>query len=296
MYEPQKVSDLLEEHIIPNPCWVDPFLLPKGGLWLLGGLAKIGKSFITLELARALSTGTRPFDSHYFTVGEPARVLLCEQEIGRIGLQKRISDTIARHPVHQLSENFWILSKCPELQISTEEGRKILFNACKIVEPNVVILDPISKLHGYDENNNQEIEEMFRRLAQLRGEFEHTGMGMILTHHFRKPSKYENYDHLDPYNFAGSRKWFDSPDTITTVQRTKTLADKSGWIVRTRWELRHGEPLEEMDFIIKPKDLEGQVKFLSLAEDADQMPVKTKLPQPAVKTKSNFIFASGKDI
>ena len=280
--EPRSLVELMEEEPPDEPCWIDPYVLPKGGVFLLGGEGKVGKSLIALELARALATGTRPFDSSLFTIREPARVLLCEQEVGMRSLRERSIIAFSRHKWSAVKENLFYLSQVPNLQLSSDEGRQILFDACVKVQPNVVVLDPISKMHGYEENSNTEIAELFRRLAILRSEFSHTGLALILTHHFRKKSNSDSHDPLDKYNFSGSRKWVDDPDTIATVHRYKEIKDKAGrvesWFIRSSWTLRHGKPLPNLELFLKPEDTDGPVTFHAVEGDTSALP-RTTLPK-----------------
>jgi RecA-family ATPase len=87
--KPARIYDLITRELENVPCWVGGNLLPKRGVLLFGGLEKIGKSFIGLEVARALSTGTPLFGYPDFVVEEKARVLLVEMEVGEYGLQDR---------------------------------------------------------------------------------------------------------------------------------------------------------------------------------------------------------------
>jgi RecA-family ATPase len=43
---PRSFRQLYNEPLPENPCWIGGGVLPKGGILLLGGLAKIGKTFV----------------------------------------------------------------------------------------------------------------------------------------------------------------------------------------------------------------------------------------------------------
>jgi RecA-family ATPase len=78
----ERVIDLLARDFPDNPSYIDPMILTKGGTLLLGGEAKVGKSFIMLELCRALTTGTPFMDNPSLTVPEPLRTLYIDAEVG----------------------------------------------------------------------------------------------------------------------------------------------------------------------------------------------------------------------
>jgi len=267
----EKVSSLLDRELPKDIFYIEPAILPKGGTMLFGGAAKIGKSIIMLEFARALSTGTRPFDSSIFTVPKKCNVLLVEQELGEYELQKRLTHTLARHRPAQYSDTLHFLSAVPEMQLNTMEGMIYLGDEIERVQPNVVFLDPISMFHGYDENSNSEIGELFRRLQTLKERFPHLDLAFVLSHHFKKPStnKWTASDPLTPYNFSGSQRWFNTPDTLVTFDRRKTLADKSGWFLESRWIPRRGKQLDDITFVVKPEDEDCQVRVHSGGGDKD---------------------------
>lgn len=283
---PQKLAELLDKTFEKNQFWIEPGILPKGGTMLFGGAAAIGKSFVLLEISRALATGTRPFDSSLFSVPQKAKVLVIEQELGERELQERSSQTFARHKPLQYSENLYYLSKVPEMQLNEAEGAKYLHEAIGKVEPNIVMLDPISMFHHYDENSNSEIGELFRRLEKIKESYANLDLSFIITHHFRKPSTstWNKPDPLSPYNFSGSQRWFNTPDTRVTFNRTKNLADGSGWFLESRWIPRMGKQLEDITFLITPNNEEAQVRIHSGGGDKDGVESKKPLPMVARKT------------
>lgn len=267
---PMKVTELLAKTFPQNSFWLEPAILPKGGTLLFGGSAKCGKSLIMMEFARALSTGTRPFSSSIFSVPEKVKVLVIEQELGEQESQKRFSNTLKNLRPSAYGDNLYSLSKVPDMQVNINEGLKYLYDCVDRVQPNVLILDPISMFHGFDENSNTEIGDLFKRLEKIKGAFTHLSLSLILSHHFKKPSvgPYKT-DTLSPYNFSGSQRWFNTPDTLATFHRGKTLKDKSGWFLDSRWIPRMGKQLDDITFLIRPEDEDCQVQVHSGGGDKD---------------------------
>lgn len=238
---------------------------------LFGGLAATGKSLVMLELARALCTGTRPFDSALFSVPKKCNVLIIEQELGEYELQKRLSHTLSRHKYTQYSDTLHYLSSVPEMQLNLSDGLNYLYEEIERTQPNVVFLDPISMFHHYDENSNSDIGELFRRLEIVRAQFPHLDIAYVLSHHFRKPptSNWSKPDPLNMYNFSGSQRWCNTPDTRVTFHRSKNLPDKSGWFLQSRWVPRRGKQLEDITFICKPEESDGAVRVFSGGGDKE---------------------------
>lgn len=242
---PDSIYDLLKRRESELPSWICPALLPKRGKLLFGGPAKIGKSMIMLELARALSLGVPPFGWRRWYVPERTRVLVIEQELGEYGLRKR-AEIVFRSAL-EAAKSIYVVSKDPEVILSSTEGRQRLRYYLDAVRPDVLILDPISKFHFYDENDPIQIGRLLQFLDTLTREAERD-LSIIFSHHFRKgPAtdfQRQGFDPLDPYNFGGSRKWFDDPDAIVTLQKQRSFTGPAGhraWELRARFELRHDE-------------------------------------------------------
>ena len=240
----ESIYSLLSREIKEVPSWIYPGLLPKRGKLLFGGPAKIGKSLVMLELARSLATGTSPFGWRRFTVPEPARVLIIEQEIGEFGLKQRCERVFA-DSVWATKEIFYV-SKDPRLILSEPLGRDRLRSYIRAVGPDVLILDPISKFHFYDESDPIQIGRLLQFLDVLISESDRD-LSIVFSHHFRKGPATDQaragFDPLDPYNFGGSRKWFDDPDAIVTLHRSRVINGPGAraWELRARFELRHDE-------------------------------------------------------
>ena len=249
------LADLINSPMCETPCWIYPSILPRSGKLMFGGEAKIGKSLVVLELARALSSGDRPFGYSRFEIPQAARVLILDQELGAYGLQARAKKIFAGHPVECLTENLWWSSKHPEMKFDTPEGRAVIRGLVEDVRPNVLILDPISKFHSSDENSNTEIARLLLNIDHLISDFREQELSVIIAHHFGKPSRDPRWawDKLDPYNFRGSSNWYGDMDTLATMQRMPQMAGlkHEAWRIRTRWISRHGEaPVKELIFTV----------------------------------------------
>lgn len=256
---PARFTDLLAKELPANFSYIEPALLTKGGTLLFGGDAKIGKSLIMIEMAQALAHGELPFGCPEFVVPEPVRAMVIEQEVGERGLQIR-GRKICNDYKAQYADNFWYITMEPDMQFDTPEGRKLVLEAVSKVEPNVLFLDPISRMHGYDENDNGQINKLVRHLANLKKMFKHKEMSLVISHHYGKPPRgmdLQGWDPLDFNNFRGASKFRDDADALITVQRLKYLDTKwKAWKLKTRFRLRHGEEPNDMIFTVnKENDL-----------------------------------------
>ena len=239
-------ADLIQREIPKAPCWIEPSILPKGGKMLFGGHAKIGKSLIMLELARSLALGKRPFECPHIKVPEKARVLVIDQELGEWGVQERLKKIMEGDPEEVLREYFFGVSKARDLRLENPDSIRRIVELCQALSANVLILDPIGKMHSYDENDASQINRLMNRLDEIIDKCKDTGLSIIFSHHFGKPIRDPRVeltvDQLfTPYNFRGSTRWYDDPDTLVTCNKfTPRRSAHKWWRIVSRWECRQG--------------------------------------------------------
>lgn len=255
--KPGRFSDLIAKEVERIPAWIEPGIVTKHGITLLGGEAKIGKSLILGSLARALAVGEDPFLAPGLSVPQKARVLVVDQEVGEFGLQKRCTPMLADLDFHRYEDRLWYVTKDVNLMLDSSAGVAALTRHIEEVQPNVVILDPIGKMFTFDENNNVEVAKLGHALEKLIAKFHHLGLSFILSHHFGKPPKgqsKEDHDPLESYNFRGASKWKDFPDTLITVSRGDRMATPhQAWRIDMRILPRHAEEPPDMHLTVNEK-------------------------------------------
>lgn len=241
------IGNLHKEKLPPDPWWIEKGILPKRGVLLLGGEAKIGKTFCMMELARDLTKADRAlWGVPGLRIPAPLTVLYLEQEIGRFAFMKRIHE---RYATEKPPDNFWVATRTAEMVIDTPQGKEIVAGLIEQTQANVVCIDPISQAIVGDENSNNDIKHLFKYLKQLTEKFDHLQLSFVLAHHYSKPPKSTRYDddilsELSPYNFRGAAKWFDAPDTLITMRFNKPR-DKEWKRLETGWMVRQDSSPEK---------------------------------------------------
>jgi hypothetical protein len=212
-----------------------------------------------------------------------------DQELGEIGLKKRVVPAFANLNPREYEENFWYVSKTPELLLNEPNGKKILWQLVEETQPEVLILDPLGQIHGFNENDNTEIGELFTILDQLKSDFSRIGLSLVIAHHFGKPLRGRDaadYDTLDPQNFRGSSRFFGNPDSIVTMERTKNLVSShTAWGLKARFILRHGEEIPDMNLTVN-ENKDGLVRFKNYASEGPVKLPSFKLPGAPVSNGS----------
>jgi hypothetical protein len=247
---PEQLLTLLDTKLPEIPFWIGrsvkndkAIILPKGGKLLFGGQAKIGKTWLMLEIIRSLITGEPTFDHPKLTVHKPKKVLFIEQELGKYGLQDRTAPVFKSIPRDILHERLFYVSRDPSYNLTEPEAKRKLLYVLDKLEPDVLIMDPISKCHHYDENDATGMAKMFAFMDKMLLDHQERGMSFVFSHHFGKPS---DRDPLSPYNFRGSSKFPDDPDALIMVQEKDRLdTPHKAWNVKVRFVTRHGQGLSD---------------------------------------------------
>jgi AAA domain len=156
------------------------------GLWgassvgVIGGAPKCAKTWLGLDLAVSVATGT-PCLGRY-AVPEPAPVLvyLAEDALGVV--RERIAG-MARHRGLDLGQLEIHVITAAVLQLDRDPDRTRLRETTRRLRPRLLLLDPLVRLHGIDENHAGEVAEL---LAYFRGLQRQFDLAVVLVHHTRK--------------------------------------------------------------------------------------------------------------
>lgn len=285
MKVPERVKDLITKELPKQASWVGDAIVPKRGTTLIGGMDKIGKSFINIEIARACTTG-KPVMGHPAFFTELCRVLLLEQEIGEVGLQPRVGQIMKNEDPEVYGDRFFYVSQEPEMRLDTVQGRKVICDMIEACSPNILIIDPIANFHDWDEIDNTQIGRLFTALNQIKVMFEHLDLSIVLSHHHKKPPTDDGrakHDPLDRKNFRGANRWVAAPDAIWTVHRSRELGTAyEAWETTNRLILRNASSPPDFRCTIN-RDNDLRVKFEG--EKGKLAPlVEKEKPQPPPTT------------
>lgn len=247
----ERVADLLERQFPLIKSYVNQDILTKGGTLLLGGQAKVGKSFTMMEFMRSLSTGKPLFDNPDFSIPEPVRVLYVDMEVGGRTNKERLAHLLANEDKRIWGDRLYIVSKeeALDFQLDNTQGLLKAADLIKDVKPNVLVLDPISFMYHGDENKPTDVGMLFYNLAKLKEKGHAEELSIIFSHHFGKPPRgpfAKDWDPLDDYNFRGASKWKDGGDTLITMKRGAKLRETpEAWALKMRFTTRHGSSYPE---------------------------------------------------
>ncbi len=174
---PTTAEALLTEDLPPREDVLGS-VLPSGGLGLLAGAPKSGKTILALGLALAVCRGERFLD--FATRQGP--VLVLSGEGGPQLLKERLGKMAGndRRGLDRL--HLWWPEK-RNLRLDKDEDRAALVQACKKREIGLLIVDPLVRHHSQDENSTRDMAALMACLAEVRQRAE---TAILLVHHTRK--------------------------------------------------------------------------------------------------------------
>lgn len=176
------ISELLAMPEV-EPDWMVNNLFTVASNGWVAAEPKVGKSWVVLELAYALSTAM-PFLGR-FAVKQPRRVLYVQEEDSLQRVLRRLKKIIKGDPTRPApADDFWRWSIRAGFKLDSLEWLEKLRQEIIAFDAEVVILDVFNRLHGSDENKQPEMTAILNNLTRLTNQY---GCAFIIVHHNRKP-------------------------------------------------------------------------------------------------------------
>lgn len=214
-------------------------LVVKGQRFVLGAATGEGKSTIIWWIVKALATGGRFLDWH---AKRPCRVLIVDAEQGDHDIERLMDET----RLGELDNCFLIHAPDGLSLNSSGEERQRLEMILQQGQFDVVVLDPLYKLHTGDPNDEREAVALMRLFDRWRTQF---GFNLMIPSHMRKPSsggKQRDKD-FTMHEIFGASAYLRGAETVVGI---KLISDglshlhffktrSPGLPVRTHWPLRY---------------------------------------------------------
>jgi AAA domain len=156
------------------------------GLWgarsvgVIGGAPKCAKTWLGLDMALSVATGTACLGK--YAVPEPGPVLVYLAEDALLAVRERV-EGMARHRGLDVAGVAIHVITAPVLRLDRGPDRTRLLETTKRLRPRLLVLDPLVRLHGIDENNAGEVAELLAYFRSLQRQLE---LSVLLVHHTRK--------------------------------------------------------------------------------------------------------------
>jgi hypothetical protein len=163
-----------------QPRWLVDALWSHQAVGFVAGHPKLGKTWLALDMALSVATGTPCLDT--YAVPESGSVLVYLAEDPPAAVRQRLAglcyhrgldlETVAVHVITAAS-----------LRLDLEDDRQRLEQVVRRLGPRLLILDPLVRLHRLDENRSDEISELLSFLRTLQRTHD---LAIVVVHHMRK--------------------------------------------------------------------------------------------------------------
>ena len=162
------------------PRWLVEQLWGASSVGVIGGAPKCSKTWLGLDLALSVATGTACLGK--YAVPEPGPVLVYLAEDALPVLRERV-EGMARHRGLDLAAVELHVITAATLRLDCEPDRTRLLETVQRLQPRLLLLDPLVRLHGIDENHAGEVAGLLAYFRSLQRRF---NLSVLLVHHTRK--------------------------------------------------------------------------------------------------------------
>ena len=175
----QRASELSIDSA-PLSHWLVEGLWSDQAVGILGGEPKCCKSFLALDLAVSVASGAPCL--RRFAVRRSGPVLLFPAEDSLAVVRRRLEGICSAAEVGFQSLPVEVITT-PTLRLDAPKDRERLTNTVQALQPRLLILDPLIRLHRLDENDASQIAALLSYLRQLQRAFH---VAVLVVHHARK--------------------------------------------------------------------------------------------------------------
>lgn len=265
--------------------------VPKVGLTVAAGPPKVGKTLFSSQLALGVSGFNRSDEPMAEFLGHPAAtgpVLMILEEGSLAGIAWRI-----RRQMEALGITGAGIEIAHRQRVRLDDVRSVrdLRARVEYLDPSLVIVDPLNRLHGADENRPTQMTPVMDALAGIAYDFE---TAVLAIHHLAKPSQERRGTVWDRFRGASS---------IRSGTDANLILDGNGAAVQLVGEFRDAEPLSEyleldrstLTFrLVEAPAIAGKIDQAALEAflgESDRVTIREVMARFDVKSKATAIRA-----
>ena len=245
------IKEFLQLNIPPRKLLLSPWL-PRQGLCMLHSERGIGKTYVALNIAYAVASGSSFLRWQSF---EAAKVLYIDVEMPAIVMQERLAKIMSSSESKSFNpDNLKIIT--PDLQdlpcINLVNNKEALYKY--FLNIDLLILDNLSTLTSFGKENES---ESWVPMQEMALDLRKRGKSILFIHHSGKSGLQR-----------GTSKKEDILDTVITLKHSKDYSPDEGARFEVHFEKNRGlygddaKPFEaslSLDGIWSSKDLEDKI-------------------------------------
>lgn len=177
----QRVAEL--DLQIATDQWLIEGLWSRSAIGLIGGAPKCCKTWLGLDLAVSIATGTDVLGHFAVHATGPTLIYLAEDALPQV--RARI-ESICRHRGLAIDALDLHVITAPVLRLDLARDQQRLARTIDRVKPILVLLDPLVRLHRLDENSAAEISGLLGYIRELQRNYD---VAVVLVHHASKKQR-----------------------------------------------------------------------------------------------------------
>jgi hypothetical protein len=163
--------------------WLVRELWSQGAVGFIGGAPKACKSWLGLDLAVSVATGTPCLGRYAVDDPGPALVYLAEDALPLV--RERLASICLHRGLALESLDVHVITS-PSIRLDVAADRDKLSATLARRKPRLLVLDPLVRLHALDENSAAEISELLGFLRVLSREH---STALVVVHHMSKKGR-----------------------------------------------------------------------------------------------------------
>jgi len=160
--------------------WLVEALWSRAGVGILGGAPKCCKSWLGLDLALSVASGTPCLDT--FAVHDPGPALIYLAEDAAPVVKQRLLGLCAHRGLGLAAQAIHVITAAT-LRLDEAHDQRRLRDAVGAIRPRLLLLDPFVRMHRVDENDAGQVAGV---LGYLRGLQREHDAAVLVVHHARK--------------------------------------------------------------------------------------------------------------
>lgn len=160
--------------------WLIETLWAHSGVGIIGGSPKSLKTWVGLEMAVSVASGTPCLQE--FTIHQPGPALIYLAEDRLCMVRERLEALCAHRHLGLRALDIYVIT-APSLRLDTEIDIARLNATVKSYRPRLLLLDPFVRLHQSDENSAQDVAAILASLREIQRRHD---VAIAVVHHTRK--------------------------------------------------------------------------------------------------------------
>lgn len=164
--------------------WLVRDLWGAAAVGIIGGAPKTAKSWLGLELAVSVASGTACLGRFEVDSPGPAVVYLAEDALH--GVRDRVAQLCEYRGLSLAALDLHVVT-APSLRLDLERDRLALDATLAARQPKLLLLDPLVRMHRLDENSSADISELLGFLRELNRRHH---IALVLVHHMAKRARH----------------------------------------------------------------------------------------------------------